>query len=188
MAGPAPAERIKIPEASLARREETTRVVDYIPFHELTAEQLAEITGGEIMTDDHEGKPWKHDSRIIEYPTMHIYWNSVDPEKRGGKTRHTELHPFESPNTRRSFDVELDETVVVNDTDQPGVVLFVDPTHVYREDTGLSNSYTWVKIHNGGLSFESGREESAIVTDQIRQAAEMALEVQQQREAQEIAA
>lgn len=168
MAGPTPAERGGTSISGIAPQEAAQPQVEYRPFSEFTPQQLAVLTGGNLVVED-------RDSRVIEYPTWTMLWNwHVLNESRRLHEKHSIAKIYSLMGTWRNIDLELDQTVLVTRPNQPGVVSFVNPLQPFPVEDNLPIQYDWIEVENGSISIEKSFEGSPKVTDDIRYAARMA--------------
>lgn len=148
--------------------ERFTRTVEYRPFSDFSPEQLAQLTGAELEApSDSSPDPLM---RTIKSPGWFIHWNRGDSE--GGRV--STIRPFGLMGDREGVEFELDQTVAVTDTADPGSVSFVHPRNIHHKySTPL---FDWVRVSRDEMSIERVLEGSPKVTDIIRRAAQMAYE------------
>lgn len=160
-------------EQGVSSQEAGTPQIEYIPFSELTPERIADLTDGEIQPySDFSPDPLM---RTIKTPLWFIHWNREDPEVGRAST----IRPFGLMGDREGVEFELDQTVVVVDPDDPGSVSFVYPRNIHHKySTPL---FDWIKVGRDEISFERALERSPKVTDQIRNAAQMAYQIEAEK-------
>ena len=160
-------------EQEVSPKELETSQVEYIPFSELTLERIAQLTDGEIQPpSDFSPDPLM---RTIKTPGWFMHWNREDPEAGRVST----IRPFGLMGDREGVEFELDQTVVIVDPAEPGSVSFVHPRNIHHQySTPL---FDWIRVSRDEISIERALERTPKVTDQIRNAAQMAYQLEHER-------
>lgn len=158
--------------AGVAAQEAGQPQVEYFPFSDLAPERLADLTGGELQEPLSFPDPLM---RTIKAPGWFMHWNSENPEVGRVST----IRPFGLMGDREGVEFELDQTVAVVDPADPESVIFVHPRNIHhRYSTPL---FDWVRVSRDEISIERALERSTKVTDQIRNAAQMAYQLESER-------
>lgn len=185
MAG-TPKEGVGTPVSGAAPQEAGQTQVEYRPFSELTADQIAQATGGIIQPTERTKNPfnWKPHllSIFIEYPgRSFLHWQSGygdwDSRSRRDGTL-SSVMSYGGGAGLSGMEFGLDNTVAIIDKTKSGIT-FVDILGFDQDQA--TPVYDWLTIDNGEITFRRRVEGSDEVTGEIRTAATMARELKVQK-------